>query len=178
MLKNTLKKIKPVIKTEGNNLYFYGIINRNNVLALTSHIRELNNNNKVTHINIHMGSNGGDLQYGFLGYDLLKQSKKTINTFCEGSVMSSATLIYLAGQNRFITPHSTMLIHQLSGSFNGTYEDIKSVVAGYDSSMSCVKNIYMAETNINNETLEFLLKRNDTLSAIQCVQYGFVHEIK
>jgi len=175
MFKNTYKRFAPKIYINGPNVYFYGSTNRNNILALTSCVRTLNNDKSIKSINLHMGSNGGDLEYGFLGYDLLKQSNKQINTFCEGSIASSATLIYLAGTNRFIAPHSTMLIHQLSATFNGTYEDIKDMMISYNLSMKAMKNIYKTETVINERTLNYLLKRNVVLSADKCIEYGFAH---
>ncbi len=168
--------VPKVFKEGSNNIYFYGEVNRNNILTLTSYVRELNDK-KIKNINIHMASNGGDLEYGFLAYDLLKRSNKQINTYCEGSVISAGTLIYLAGKNRFITPNSTMLVHQLSGKLYGTYENMEDDMYNSKLSMDNMIKIYKTETTISNKMLHSLLKRNIHLTADECIDYGFAHKI-
>jgi NAD kinase len=51
----------------------------------------------------------------------LKNNKYKINTFAEGTVSSAATLLFLAGNKRYMTENSFMLIHQLSGCLYGNY---------------------------------------------------------
>lgn len=159
-----------------NNIYFYGDINCANILKLTSYVRLLNKK-KLQCINIHMASDGGELEYGFLGYDLLKKNHIRINTYCEGSVISAGTLIYLSGYNRYITPNSSILIHQLSHKCDGTYNNMIDSLYNTTIMMTKLQNIYNLETNMSIEFINEIMKRDIFLTSYQCVQYGICNNI-
>jgi ATP-dependent protease ClpP protease subunit len=143
MLKYT-KILQRVIATNNNTIFYDGAVNRKNVLLFNDLIRIANGNNK-RNIDIYLTSNGGDLMYAFLVYDLLKKSPKQINMFCHGYVISAASIIYLGGHTRYITPNSTMMIHQVSGSMKGTFNQLQDCYNGYKLSMDCMKKIYINE---------------------------------
>jgi ATP-dependent Clp protease protease subunit len=123
------------------------------------------NKSSSKEINIYLTSHGGDLDYSFLTYDLLKQSPKTINMYCHNSVISAASIIYLAGHNRYITPNSLIMIHQLSGSISGTYNHMNDYMQCYKLSMQNMKKIYKHETTMDNRTINKLLNNDIFLNA-------------
>lgn len=177
MFKYSSKLFKSYIASRNSNIYFYAQINQYNICKLMEQITYANEEKSIREINLHIKSVGGDLECGLLGYDLLKQSTKPINTFCEGNVASSATLLYLAGNTRYITKHSTLLIHQLSGHCRGTYTEMNDDHTNSTIFMTMMNNIYTDETIIDSKTLKFYMNRNLFITSEECIKYGFSHKI-
>jgi ATP-dependent protease ClpP protease subunit len=92
--------------------------------------------------------------------------------------MDNLSIIYLGGHTRYITPNSTMMIHQVSGSMKGTFNQLQDCYNGYKLSMDCMKKIYIDETNMNKRTLNNLLNRDVYLDANKCLEYGLAHHIQ
>jgi ATP-dependent Clp protease protease subunit len=164
---------------KNHNIYFRCDVTNTSVMKLTRIVQEMNNSkeNIKAPIKIHMTSNGGDAEYGLLGYDLLKLSKRAIYTYCEGNVMSAATLLFLAGKTRFITIHSKMLIHQISCEIEGSYSNMKDCMLNNDMLMKNFKNIYLQETKIKENILDDILRRDICIGSKDCIKFGFAHKI-
>jgi len=170
-----LRKFIKNVDYYNNNIYFRCDVTQKSIMQLTRIITLFKTNTK--NINIHITSNGGDLEYGMMCYDLLKLSKIPIHTFCEGYVCSSGTLIFLAGQKRFMTNYSKILIHQLTSEIDGTHENIKDHLYNNNLVMNDLKQLYLMETNIDKNTLNNLLKKNIFLTSQECLKYGFINKI-
>jgi len=92
---------------------------------------------------------------------------------------SAASLISMMGHKRFITKNSFMLIHELRTGVQGTYSDIMDEKENCDKLMDVIKKIYLEKTkgNLENDTLEKILKRDIILTSEECKNYGLVDEI-
>ncbi len=129
---------------------------------------------------IHIFSFGGCVLSGFNLHDFIIEYKKKIPiyTIVEGIVASAATFISIAGTKRFITPNSYMLVHQLSTSIDGNYQQIED---GFDNSknhMSKIIEIYKKYTKINIKKITEILKHDINWDAHKCIKNGLVDEIK
>ena len=62
-------------------------------------------------IHLHIQSGGGCCADGYALVDIIETSETPIYTYCDGYVDSTATDIYLAGDKRYVYPHSTFLFH-------------------------------------------------------------------
>ena len=51
-----------------------------------------------------------------------------VNIAIMANIASAATFMFLAGKKRFMSPNATVLIHQVSTSFWGKFEDLKDEV--------------------------------------------------
>jgi len=165
------------ISYDSNNIYFRPSepINRNHIFSLTRLIQEKNNKSNIKNLNpikLHITSRGGDAELGLMAYDLLKQSKIPIYTYCEGYVYSAATFIYLAGTKRFITPNSTFLIHQINFEHCGKYNDLIDIHQNTTIIMKNMENLYLKETKIDKKTLKKFFTRDITLSSDDCIKLG------
>jgi ATP-dependent Clp endopeptidase proteolytic subunit ClpP len=178
----------PVSYDKYHNIFYSGSVDKKYIQILTRIIQE--QNNKFLHVNenklqldpikIHINSNGGDLEAGLMAYDIIKYSRIPIHTYAIGNVDSAGTLIFLAGKKRFITPHSKLLIHQLSQhECGGKHHEIEDVCYNNRLYMKDMKNIYLSEArnNISERRLDNLLKRDIYLTADQCLELGFAHEL-
>ena len=116
---------KSEVKVEQNHIYFYTDVNSNSIYELISAIKTLEYDlqfmkfdlNHVYNFNIepviylHINSGGGYLYDGFLGSDYILQSKIKIISIIDGYCASSATLLSMCCQERWMNKNSSILIH-------------------------------------------------------------------
>jgi ATP-dependent protease ClpP protease subunit len=188
----TVKGDRLTVETLGNHLYFYADVNSDRVLALIRSLKETDQYLRNERLNrqvppdfdpvpiwIHINSNGGYVNDGLLAYDTIREVSQLtpVYTVVEGLAASAATLMSVAGEKRFITPSSLMMVHQLSGAVYGTHEEFKDEVRGQEMMMKLIRRIYEQRCQIDKKTLNEMLKRNYWLNADDALRLGFVGEI-
>lgn len=178
---------------EDNHIYFYDDVNTKNILALIKFIKSVNNKllllkmdlelkHDVTtnfKIYLHINSYGGYITDALSAVDAIKNSKIPITTIIEGAAASAATLLSVVGAERQITKNSSMLIHQLSGSSSGTYEQLKDELVNCTYLEDTCNKIYLEHTKkkLKKKILDETLKHDLWWGSDKCLQYGLVDEI-
>jgi ATP-dependent Clp protease protease subunit len=78
-------------------------------------------------ISIYVNSPGGSVYAGLAIYDTMQFIKPDVQMICVGVAMSMGALLLAGGANgkRMALPNSKILIHQLSGGFEGQATDIE-----------------------------------------------------
>jgi len=78
-------------------------------------------------ISIYVNSPGGSVYAGLAIYDTIQFIKPDVQTICVGVAMSMGALLLAGGASgkRLALPNSKILIHQLSGGFEGQATDIE-----------------------------------------------------
>jgi ATP-dependent Clp protease, protease subunit len=78
-------------------------------------------------ISIYVNSPGGSVYAGLAIYDAMQFIKPDVQTICVGVAMSMGALLLAGGTNekRMALPNSKILIHQVSGGFQGQATDIE-----------------------------------------------------
>jgi ATP-dependent Clp protease, protease subunit len=78
-------------------------------------------------ISIYINSPGGSVYAGLAIYDTMQFIKPDLQTICVGVAMSMGALLLAGGASgkRLALPNSKILIHQLSGGFQGQATDIE-----------------------------------------------------
>ena len=76
-----------------------------------------------------------------------------------------------------MTKNSMMMIHQLSSSSQGKYEDLNDNSKNMNMLMDKIKNIYLKKTTIPENVLDEILKHDLWLDAVTCKKYGLIDEI-
>src|SRR6059058_2331209 len=76
---------------------------------------------------LYINSPGGDVYAGLAIYDTMQFIKPDVSTICIGIAMSMGSLLLAAGTKgkRMSLPNSRILIHQVSGGFQGQGTDIE-----------------------------------------------------
>lgn len=175
------------IETVGNHIYFYYDIVPHSILDLTKQMRELDakllNDRYVQRLEkpipiwLHILSYGGDVDSSFAAVDMIHSLGSPVYSIVEGIAASGATLLSMAASKRFITPHSTMMIHQLSGWAYGTYEQIKDAHVKDDINMSNIIRFYSDNSQLSEKKIRKMLKRDCWFDANTAVEYGFCDEV-
>jgi ATP-dependent Clp protease protease subunit len=75
-------------------------------------------------IHLYINSPGGSLYDMWALVDIMLMTDTPIYPYCTGYAMSAAFVIFICGDRRFITPHVTLMCHQLSSAQDGTYLDL------------------------------------------------------
>lgn len=169
-----------------NTLYFYSPINEESSVFLGQKLTTLDKHNQKLlkqynvdngPIHLHIQSFGGSLFHTLYLIDLIKDMKTPVYTYVDGFAASAGTLLSVVGKKRFMTKHSVMLIHQLSGGAEGKYSQIKDEEHNVDMLMDMIIRVYLENTKFNEITLNNILKHDWWLTSEQCLKNGLVDEI-
>ena len=168
----------------GCAVMFYADVTKKNVLKLMECAAEaakvaLSESNLIDEprISIFINSDGGDVLTALSAMDQLIRMKISINTICDGLCASAATFLLLAGDERFMTKNSSLLIHQLRVSLDGTCSDINDENINVNKLDSRMKNVYLSRTTFCEKKLSKLFKHELELDSDQCIKYGIVGKI-
>ncbi len=175
-----------IIQDLNNKIYFYGPVSQRSCFELKNKLEEVDVKCQLYHlqynvnpppIRLHIQSQGGSLYHTLYMVDLIQSLKTPVYTYVDGFAASAATLISVAGKKRFMTKNSLMLVHQLSGSDSGKYNELQDQMTNMNILMKIIKDIYLNNTKLNPEILNTLLQKDLWLDSEICLQYGLVDEI-
>jgi ATP-dependent protease ClpP protease subunit len=175
-----------------NHLYYHTDVNQDSVAEVKQLMRQYSlkiKKLKSKHscieftpkpLYLHIYSPGGDVHAGFSLFDYIIAYKEHIPvyTIVEGMAASAATIISVAGTQRFITPSSYMLIHQLSTFMSGNFEQLKDEFENSTKVMEKIINIYETYTKITKKKIPRILKHDLIWDANECKKNGLVDDIK
>jgi ATP-dependent Clp endopeptidase proteolytic subunit ClpP len=178
---------KLLFETVDNTIYFYSEVDRESILKLNKTLRELDTliiKNKISKrsevldsIYLHINSYGGEVFSCFSAVDNMINTKSPIVTVVDGVAASAATIISVTGKRRLMFKHSSMLIHQMSSGYWGTWEEQKDNMKNNERLMNMIYNHYLEYTKIPKEKLEEILKHDLWFDAKTCLEYGLIDEI-
>jgi ATP-dependent protease ClpP protease subunit len=106
---------------------------------------------------------------------IARMTNVKIRTIADGVCASAATFLLLGGWTRHMTENSYILIHQLNmdGSW-GKFEDFKDQMDNLEQFMERFRKIYTAQTQIPENKLRRLLRRDRYMDAKRCLKWGIV----
>ena len=161
-------------KNKSIDIDIYGDIGgwyyENTIESLSEQIKNMTD---VSEINVYINSYGGELSEGLAIYNALKQHKATVNTYCMGFACSSASLIFMSGDNRYMSSSSMLMIHNAISSCYGNSEDMRAMAETLDKMNSAIRNLYLDNINISIDDLKTLLDNETFLTCDECINYGF-----
>lgn len=134
-------------------------------------------------ITIYINSNGGDLYCMFAIHDLMRSLKNRIVTIGLGRVMSAATVLLAAGDERYIMPNTTVMLHEPSISEYGVSEDQKVGDMGreYVHLDDLKKQMYKLLSFYTGQSLKKIAEdlggKDHYLNAKEAKKYGLVDHI-
>lgn len=104
-------------------------------------------------IKIFFFSPGGDLEVNNALIDTIALSKTPIWGFNIGRSYSAAAYIFLACHKRFTLPRAQLLLHQGSGAFQGTYQEILPQVLAYQAQVEKLAVFVASRTKYSEEEI-------------------------
>jgi ATP-dependent Clp protease, protease subunit len=169
---------RAVYKQGSNTIHFYDEIDRGSVFELKKIVTSIIQDRFPTEINIIINSMGG-MGTGF--YDYLKACPLPIFTYIEGYCCSAATLLFLAGKERYISPTSLLMIHSFSSGpkdewvNEGGASDFNDKMKKHNQFL--VETIYKKETKLPKEIISAIPYKEIWLTPSECVKYKIANGI-
>ncbi len=160
-------------------VFLAGEINDDIASLVTAQLLFLEAEDPEREINMYINSPGGSVTSGLAIYDTMQFVKPQVSTLCVGQAASMGAVLLAAGAKgrRHALPHSRILIHQLSGGFQGQATDIEIQAREALRLRDSLNEILMRHTGQNLRKIEKDTDRDQFLSASQAVEYGIVDSV-
>ena len=146
---------------------------------VTAQLLFLESEDPEREINMYINSPGGSVTAGLAIYDTMQFVKPPVSTLCVGQAASMGALLLAAGAKgrRYALPHSRILIHQVSGGYEGQATDIEIHAREALRLREIVNEILARHTGQNIKKVEKDTDRDNFMSAAQAVEYGLLDEV-
>lgn len=130
-------------------------------------------------ISIYVNSPGGSVYAGLAIYDTMQFIKPDVVTTCVGIAMSMGALILAGGSKgkRFALPNAKVLIHQLSGGFQGPAADIEIHAKEALSLRKRLDEILALHTGQSLDKVSADTDRDYFMTALEAKEYGIIDEV-
>jgi len=175
------------VEGDDNIIYFYAGVSMKENFKLNKEISYLDREMQMISmklglkapipIHLRINSYGGSVFAAFGSIDYIMKSKTPVYTYIDGCAASAGTIMSVCGEKRFMGENAYMLIHQLSSTHWGKYQELQDDMKNSDNLMKRIKEIYEAKTKIPKGKLDEMLKHDLWWDAKTCLRYGLVDEI-
>jgi ATP-dependent Clp protease, protease subunit len=130
-------------------------------------------------INLYINSPGGSVYAGLAIYDTIQSIAPDVQTICCGIAMSMGALILTAGAagKRLTLPNGRMLIHQVSGGYQGQSADIEIHARETLALRAQLDELYARHTGQTPERIHADSDRDRFMTPAEAVEYGLVDQI-
>jgi len=130
-------------------------------------------------ISLYVNSPGGSVYAGLAVYDTMQFIKPQVSTICVGIAMSMGALLLAGGAEgkRYALPNSKVLIHQVSGGFEGPATDIEIHAREALNLRRRLDEILAKHTGQDLEKVERDTDRDYFMTAEEALAYGIVDKI-
>nr|WP_294468296.1 ATP-dependent Clp protease proteolytic subunit [uncultured Sellimonas sp.] len=80
-------------------------------------------------VSVYINSPGGEVNSGFLMYDVIVGSRAPVRMFCTGKAYSMGAMLFACAKERYMLPNSELMLHQplLESRVGGNVSSIRSI---------------------------------------------------
>ena len=130
-------------------------------------------------IQIYINSPGGQVYSGLAIYDTMQYIKPDIQTTCVGIAMSMGAVILAGGAKgkRVALPNAKILIHQVSGGFQGQATDIEIQARETINLKRRLEEILALHTGRPTEQVAKDMERDYSLTSQEAMEYGIIDNV-
>ena len=130
-------------------------------------------------ISLYINSPGGSVYAGLAIYDTMQFIKPDVSTICVGIAMSMGALLLAGGAagKRFALPNAKILIHQLSGGFEGQATDIEIHAREVINIRQRLDEIIASHTGQPVEKVRVDTERDYFMTAEEAKAYGILDDV-
>jgi len=130
-------------------------------------------------IYLYINSPGGSVYAGLAIYDTMQFIKPDVQTICVGIAMSMGSLLLAGGKKgkRMALPNSRILIHQVSGGFQGQGTDIEIQAREVIGLKRRLEEIYAQHTEKGIEDVSRDMERDFFMSPEEAKEYGIIDTV-
>lgn len=128
-------------------------------------------------INVHINSYGGEVGEGLAIYNMLRNHKAKVRTYCDGFACSIASVIFMAGDERIMNNASLLFIHNVWTTTSGNAAQLRKEADDLDVISQGAVAAYMSAVNIPEEKLREMLDAETWILPGDALEMGFATSI-
>ncbi len=130
-------------------------------------------------VNLYINSPGGSVTAGLAIYDTMQYVKPAVSTICLGQAASMGAFLLAGGApgKRFAVPNARIMIHQLSGGFQGQAADIEIQAKEALRLRAKLNELLSRHTKQPIERIERDTDRDYFMSPGEAMEYGLIDEV-
>ena len=131
----------------------------------------------ASNINVHINSYGGDVSEGLAIYNTLRSSGKNVTTICDGFACSAASVVFMAGSKRVMSPASLLMIHNAWTVAMGNSEELRTQADDLETITQASVEAYKLVATISEEEIKELMDNETWILPEDAKAYGFATDI-
>lgn len=160
-------------------IFLVGPIEENMANLIVAQLLFLESENPQKDISIYINSPGGAVSAAMAIYDTMNFITPDVSTLCIGQAASAGALLLCSGAEgkRFCLPHSTVMIHQVLGGFQGQGSDIEIHAKETRRVSDTLNKILSKNTGKTIAQIEKDTNRDNFMAAEAAKDYGLVDDI-
>ena len=152
-------------------------VNNISMTSVISQLLYLNVKDSKKPIHLYISSPGGSVLDGYGIIDTMNLIEAPVYTYTIGLAASMGALIFLNGTNRYMLPHSELMLHQPLGGVSGQASDIEITANRIIKMKKDINEMIATRCNLALEEVEKFTDRDRYFSATEAIEYGLADEI-
>lgn len=170
------------IPTKSIYINFFEEINPQRVFPFINFLTQIIQQQRPDNLQINISSPGGSVAVGMILHNYLKSLPCKLIMHNIGYVDSIATIIFLAGEERYANSNSSFLFHGIATNFPAptslTFSQLKERLSSTEADQNKISSTITKITKITKTELDDLFLQGETKSPDFALEKGFIHEIK
>ncbi len=160
-------------------IFLVGQVEEQSANLIVAQLLFLESENPNKDISLYINSPGGVVSAALAIYDTMQFIKPDVSTLCVGQAASAAALLLTAGAKgkRYCLQHSTVMIHQVLGGYQGQGTDIQIHARETQRVGDLINQLLSQHTGQSLKQIEKDSNRDFFMDAEQSVKYGVVDSI-
>jgi len=130
-------------------------------------------------IAMYINSPGGVVTSGLAIYDTMQWIQCPVATVCMGTAYSMGSFLLMAGTagQRIALPNASILVHQLSGGFQGMASDIQRHAEDIIKTKQRLNKLYAKHCGRTCDEVDRTLDRDHFMTAVEAKAWGLVDHV-
>jgi len=159
-----------IIKIEGE-------VNDQMASNVTAQLQQLAQLDPNKTIEMQVNTGGGSVIAGLAIYDMMRKIPNKIRTVGIGMQASMGSILLAAGDERYMTPNASLMIHQIASQAQGKASDNQVNISYSHKLHDMLKTVYVRHIGLTAEFWDVALERDSWLNPDQALKMGFIHGI-
>ena len=156
-----------------------GIIDETATYSICQQLRQLSHEDQTARITMYINSPGGSVQDGLAIYDVMQAISCPIRTVCLGTAASMGALLFVAGDEREMLPHSRVMIHDplITGGVGGSALEVQVISRNLMRTREITAEVIARHTGHSIDEVLEKTAGDSWFEADEAVAWGFADRI-
>jgi ATP-dependent Clp protease protease subunit len=175
---NTSNFIEDGINVDNRQIHLFTEVTQESISKVIRGIQLMLVKNPELPISLYVNSYGGDVYSGFGLFDFIHSLTVEVHIYVVGTAMSSASIILMAGDIRYMYENSKIMLHSCSGGVEGKSFEIVSDAEEHKRLHRQMAELYASRSHVKAEKWVKDLKHEDMfLRADEALALGLIDKI-